>query len=228
MQFIKLLILSLFICHSPLHLVAEQKDSTRDPAAVQSKIIKIEIKGHKKIEKDAILAKLESKVGQAVDLETVRNDIGSLFDMGFFLNITVDENKTSNGTVLTFTVFEKPSISSIVYRGNDELDDEELAETTGLKVYEILNRTKLQDAVEKIEKSYEDKGYFLAKVSYEVIADKKKKTVRVEFNVTENDMVMVKQINIIGAKKVSVSKLKSIIQTQEGGFFSFISDSGGV
>lgn len=190
-------------------------------------ISKIILKGHKKIEAAAIRNKLKSESGKTYDKANVIEDIKSLFKTGYFYDIIVEKESTGkNEVALIYTLIEKPTIVSIEYEGNEDIDTDELEEVTNLKAYQILDNSVLHDAVEKIEKLYEDKGFFLAKVNFEVVDAKKGESVAVHFKIVENDKVVVKNIKFIGNKKLDSDKLKSVMQTKEGGFFSFISGSG--
>jgi len=197
-----------------------------EPHVTGPLVEKIVIKGNRKIEADAIRVKLVSKEGQPFSEENVRNDITELFNLGYFYNVDVDRTEGGTKTVLTYTVTEKPSIAEIQYKGNSELEETELKDTTGIKPYEILNLAKIREAQEKLEKLYEDKGFFLAHVSFKVEPGKDPDTVKLIFDVKENDKVKVKRISFIGNKKMPSGKLKAGMITQEGGFFSFISGSG--
>lgn len=188
-------------------------------------IEKIVIKGNKKIETDAVRSKLVSREGKPYSAANVRQDLQELFNTGFFYDVIVDRSETRPYT-LTYTVVEKPSIAEIVYKGNDEVSDDDLKETTGLKTYEFLNISKIREAVEKIEKMYEDKGYFLARVNYKVEPIEGQQGVRVIFNIVENDKVKVKRISFIGNQQLPSAKLKAAMQTKEGSLFSFISGGG--
>jgi outer membrane protein insertion porin family len=128
---------------------------------------------------------------------------------------------------VTYIVVEKPSIVEILFEGTSELKNEELLETSGLKNYEILSQSKIRDAVEKMQKMYEDKGFFLARIEPKVEDVKPGETVRITFNVHENDKVKVKKITLLGNNKLKDGYLKGRMITQEGGFFSFMSGSGG-
>lgn len=205
---------------------AEPEPESREPAARRTKIVRIAIVGQKKIEEDAIRNKLISKVGEPYSLKRIRKDVAALFKMGYFLNIEVDRSNIKGGVVLTFKVQEKPSIMEIHYKGNDEVDDDEIAEVAGISAYEILDHAKVQEAIEKIEKLYEDKGFFLAKVKSHVQSVNRGQNVELTFHIEENEMVKVKNVHFIGVEKMSKAKLMAAMQTQEGGFFSFISDSG--
>ncbi len=186
----------------------------------------IEVAGNRKIEKDAILTKITSKAGAEYDAATVRADVEALFKLGYFNNIEVDRQVTGKEAVLTYKVLEKPSITEITYEGNSEIKSEDIADATGIKAYQLLNMSKVKEAVEKVQKLYEDKGFFLARVDAEVQNITKDETVRLVFKVRENDKVKVRKITFLGAKHLTETELKSKMITQEGGFFSAMSGSG--
>ncbi len=189
-------------------------------------IKEIKVVGNKKIEADAITEKLVSKVGSAYSKDRIREDVVALFSLGFFNNIEISRDVAGGNVVLTVKVHEKPSIVEIVYEGNSEIKSEEITEATGIKEYQLLNEAKIKEAVEKIQKLYEDKGFFLAKVDYRVVEVAKDETAKVVFTIKENDKVKVKKITILGNKALSDSDIKSKLLTSEGGFFSGLSGSG--
>lgn len=189
-------------------------------------IKEIKVVGNKKIEADAITEKLVSKVGASYFKDTIREDVVALFGLGFFNNIEISREIAGGNVVLTVKVHEKPSIVEIVYEGNSELKSEEITETTGIKEYQLLNEAKIKEAVEKIQKLYEDKGFFLAKIDYRIDEVAKDETAKVVFVIKENDKVKVKKITILGNKALSDSDIKSKLLTSEGGFFSGLSGSG--
>ena len=186
----------------------------------------IHISGHRKIEKDAIAEKLINKVGSPLNLKAVKQEVQILFKTGYFQDIQVSEKPgQKGGIVLTYKVVERPVIASVEYKGNSELDDDELAELTKIKAFEIIDYGKITRGVSDIQKAYEEKGYYLARISYKVKKDKTGE-VKVTFHVEENDQVLVKRISFIGNKNVPSSDIKAYMLTKEGGFFSSLSGSG--
>ena len=198
------------------------------PSLAWSKVIEsIQIRGNRKIEKDAIVTKLSNRKGRPLDMELLKEEVQTLFKTGYFQDIEVSDSPGANGgIILTYKLVEKPSIAQVDYRGNSEIDDDELAELTKLKIYEIIDYGKITRGVSDIQKAYEEKGYFLAKVTYSVEEDKRNGGVKVIFDIQENDQVLVKRISFIGNKQVPSSDIKSRMITQEGGFFSGLSGSG--
>jgi outer membrane protein insertion porin family len=73
---------------------------------------------------------------------------------------------------------------------------------------------------------YEDKGYFLARVTPKIEPVAEGETVRLNFEIEENEKVKVKRITFLGNRSLKDGQIKEVMQTKEGGFFSFISGSG--
>ena len=197
-----------------------------EPAPTGLTIGKIKIAGNKKIENDAVMARIGSKEGAEFTAERVRQDIEALFKTGYFYDIQVDRAQTGKVLDLTYTLVEKPSVVELNFEGNSELETDELREQSGLKAYEILNMSKIREATEKMQKMYEDKGYFLARITPRIEDVSPGETVKLTFKIEENDKVKVKRITFIGNKNITDGKLKSMMATREGGFFSFLSGTG--
>ncbi len=190
------------------------------------KVSEIKISGQKKIEKDAIIARLKTKVGESYEDEKIREDIQNLFKLGFFYDVEVLRTVSSQGVQLEYRVQEKPSMVEITYEGISELKLEDVTGASGLKAYEILNMAKIKEAQEKIQKLYEDKGFFLAKIDVKTEDVVKDETVKVIFKIKENEKVKVKKITFLGNKKLSDNALKSKLMTSEEGYFTGLSGSG--
>lgn len=191
-----------------------------------SKIIKIFVKGNRKIEADAVTSKLISREGENIDMAKLHQDIEAVFKTGYFYDVQIDRTPAEGGSNLTYIVVEKPSVVEIEYTGNSEIEQDELKEQSGIKPFEILNMTKVREAVEKMQKAYEEKGFFLAKITPKITPVKENESVKLTFQVQENEKVKVKRVTFLGNKNLTDGKLKSVMETQEGGFFSFISGSG--
>lgn len=192
------------------------------PALIQS----VEIRGNRKIERAAVLERIQSKVGSAMNPELVRQDIRSIFSLGYFEDIQVDEEPSASGIKLIFRLREKPIVRKIEFEGLDSIEKEDTKELVKIKEFEVLDMGKVNESVEKLIQKYEEKGFYLADVRSEIERDTEKNEASVVFKIQENDKIQVKNINIIGNKVLPDSELKGIMQTQEGGPFSWITGSG--
>ena len=194
-------------------------------AGLIQKIVKIEIKGNRKIEASAILQQIKSKVGKPFWEADISADIKTIFKMGFFLDVTADAISTPEGKEVTFTVQEKGLISEIRINGNKALSKDDIQEVLTIKVKQSLNQEKIKADVEKIKNLYETKGYNNAEITDKVEKDGEK-DFRIIFDIKENDKIYVKSITFEGNEAYSSKELKNMMSSSEYTIFSFFSDSG--
>ncbi len=184
-------------------------------------INKIRIDGLKKIEPESILQKISSAPKKTITNHDLQSDIKRIYSMRFFENVEAHRE----GNDLVFKVTEKPVISSLSFKGNDEFDKEDFEEKIETKSFSILDSFALDEDTEKIKEMYEDKGYYLSQVNYDV-KKRDKGQVDVEFKIKEYDKVKVKKISFVGNKKISDKELKQFMVTREDSLLGFMSDAG--
>jgi outer membrane protein insertion porin family len=190
------------------------------------KIAEIKTVGLRRIERDAILEKITSKLGKEYTKENARKDMDALYDMGYFDNITLDSETTANGIILTYTFVERPVVNEVVFEGNDKLSTSDLEEVIKVKKWSILDVNKAQQDIELLQKHYEEKGYYLAKITYEARPDKDGE-VKLVYKIADYDKVEIKQIVFLNNKVYPSEKLKSLFaETKEGNSVSFLSSAG--
>lgn len=185
----------------------------------------IQVKGAKKVEPEAIIEKVSIKKGEMASNYKIREAIKSIYGLNYFEVVEARHLEQDGKDVLQFFVKEKPIISKINFRGNDELSAEDLKEQIKTKEYGILDVTAIKTDVEAIQKFYEEKGYYLANVGYEI---NKNETggVDLAFVIREFDKVRVKRIMFLGNNEIPDEELKGFMQTREESLFSPLSGSG--
>lgn len=186
----------------------------------------VEVRGNRRIEADAIRARIHTAVGEEQSNEQIRSDILSIFGLGYFEHVEAEEESTSNGVRILFKVVEKPVVVEVHFNGLSEFDADELRGQIETKAFEVLDIHKNQLSTTRMLQMYEEKGFYLADVRSRFELDEAKNQAVVTFDVVENDKVQVKQIQILGNTVVPDSELKKYMQTQEGGPFSWITGSG--
>lgn len=185
----------------------------------------IEVEGNRKVEVEAIIEKLNIKRDEVIDNYLVRKDIQRIFEMKYFDEVEAWHKKSADQNILLFRVKEKPLINKVEFKGNDEINDDDLKEQIKTKEFQILDISTLKADTLALMKHYEEKGFFIAQVSY-TLAEQDNGTTTVTFNIKEWDKVMIKNITILGNKAIGDQELKGFMQTQEETLFSAISGSG--
>ncbi len=190
-------------------------------------VSEIEVRGLKRIEKEAILNKIKSKVNQAVTADRAREDIQAIFSLGYFDDIEVlEEAQTGEKIKLIYIVKERPAISKIDFDGNENIGSSDLKDVIKIKEWSILDLNKVKESAGLIQKHFEEKGYYLAKVSFELKKESDDE-VRLIYKINDYDKIQIKKITFLNNKHFNDDQLKSVFrETKEGGFFSFISGSG--
>ncbi len=194
-------------------------------AIVGERVGNIEIRGNQKIDREAILEKVGTKVGDSVEEEQVRKDILNIHRLGYFDDIKVD----IEGGTLIYTVKERPAVQRIIFFGNDQISTDDLKNVLTIKTYDIYDENLVRDSVRKLQKHYEDKGYYLAKVESSIrpVKEKDKDMVEVLFRVREYDKVKIRKVTFLNNSAFTDDQLKKVLRgTQEGGFFSWATSSG--
>jgi outer membrane protein insertion porin family len=185
----------------------------------------IQVKGNKRIESAAILAMVESKKGDALDPEQLNKDLRAIYKLGFFTDVSIETEEGAKGTVVTFSVREKPSIAQIVFKGNKEEKDKKLKEEVGIKEYSILNRGEIQQSLNRLKEYYHQKGYYNVEIE-ERIEELPQNEVSLIYDIKEGGKIYIKKIEFVGNEKFDDDDLKDIMENSEKGLLSWVTKSG--
>ena len=190
-------------------------------------ITQVRIEGNRRVEPEVIKRALKNKVGQPFDPALTGADIQSLWSLGYFQDIQLLVQRLSGGGIAyVVRVAERPSIREWRLQGNEELSKDDFKDSIDLKPYQILDLDAVRRNVKKIQEKYVEKGFFLAEVTYRIVPVQGTNQADVVFVINEHAKVMVKQVNLIGAEKLSADELKSQMITREGTFFGFLTGEG--
>ena len=121
--------------------------------------------GNTNIPADKILAAAKVKAGDTYDLEKVKKDMQSIYDLGQFLDISVNFTEVPEGVKVVYNVLENPVWKEVAFKGNTIVAVDKLRSMITLPKGSVTNTRALSTNLREIEKYYHDQGYILAKVS---------------------------------------------------------------
>ncbi len=191
----------------------------------RQKVAQVVITGNRRIEAEAVKRITKTRQGDVYSGEYIRDDVKSIYKMGYFGDVRVEATDTRQGKIVTFRVTERETIGNIKVEGNEELDDEEIKEVIESRRGSISNVNTLRGDLAAIENLYKEEEYHHVKVTYEMRPVSENRA-DVEFIIEEGDKVFVKTISFEGNEAYDDDKLKDLMETQEKGFFSWITSSG--
>ncbi|MGE4560529.1 MAG: outer membrane protein assembly factor BamA [Desulfobulbus sp.] len=182
--------------------------------------------GNERIDSGAILQKISTKPGDLYDPSTLREDLKSVFALGYFDNVEIEAKDTEAGKQIIFRVTEKPLIGSVVINGADEIKEEDVRDAAGITANSILNPYKVNEAVQKIKDLYKSKGYFNTEVNGQITTAENGKAA-VLFTIKEGEKISIEEISFTGNSNFSAGELKDVIQTSTHKWWlSWLTDAG--
>jgi len=185
----------------------------------------IEVEGGRRIEPDVIFLRIRTKEGDRVDRKTIREDIRTIMETGYFRQVTVEALPVEGGVKIVYHVEERPTIREVRYEGVKKLEEDDLKEVVTIQPNTFLNIGALKENVEKIRKLYANEGYFRADVEYEAEPCGNNQ-VNVVFKVQENEEIKVRKVLFLGNERFSDKQLSGILQTKKKSMLSFITSAG--
>ena len=186
-------------------------------------IVDMQVRGNGKVESDAILTLLKTQKGDLVESEKIREDIQTLYELGYFSDIRFFRQPVGGGVNIIVQVVEKPAITKIEFEGLLELTEEDFKEKLETKLYTIVNESTITADLRVIEKQYTEKGYYLASASYKLESDGANE-VTLKFVISEGGLVQVGSVEVLGNEFYSdadiINKLASRPYARQQSFSS--------
>jgi outer membrane protein insertion porin family len=189
------------------------------------KIVDIEVQGNERIEADAIIKIISGNTNKVYSGQKISEYIKSIYKMGYFDDIRIEKQDVKDGKKIIIHVKEKPTLKSIIIKGNRIYEDSQITKQINMKKGSIINIFKMQKAVVSIKELYTKKNYHNMEVSYE-IKNVKNNQANIEIKIKEGEKAQITNIEFIGNNVYPDKKLKKIIKTKEKGFFSWLTQSG--
>ena len=163
-----------------------------DSFTVQS----IKIKGLDRINESTVLNYIPLQTGQHIDNSETAHIIRSLFNTGFFDDISLWRENNS----LIIEVKERPAIGRITVTGNKEVKTDNLMNTlkdAGLAEGRTFDKATLERVRNELERVYFSHGKYAVNIKTEV-KDEPRNRVSISIDINENQVAKIKEINIIG------------------------------
>ncbi|MDM8537971.1 outer membrane protein assembly factor BamA, partial [Desulfobacterales bacterium HSG17] len=191
----------------------------------RERVAKIQVKGNKRIEADAVKRIIKTKEGDVFLAKSLSEDLKAVYKMGYFEDIRIESEESPKGKIITFNLKEKSSVRKIRFSGNKLYENDEINESLTVKTGSVLNIVRVQNNVSRIESLYKEKNYHNAKITYK-IRPVDNNQADIEFIIDEGDKVRIKNIEFIGNNAYTSEDLKDLMKSSEKGFWSWLTSSG--
>lgn len=196
------------------------------------KILGISVEGNTVAQPSAIIFNSGLKVGDEITLtrvgdmlipgDKVRNAVKQLWALRIFKKVSVEvENQVGDGVYLLIRVEEYPRLDDIIIEGNKAVSTRDIKNKINLVRGQVIAENRLTSVASEIKKVYEEKGYFLADVKFEVIPTKEGRA-NLKVKINEGRKISIKKIIFDGNVKVKDGDLKGAMKdTKEKKWWMF-------
>ena len=184
-------------------------------------VAEIRVRGNKRIEANAIKARVATKPGQPFNPGTVASDVREVYALGFFRNVRVLTEMSTAGRILTFDVEENPVVRQVTVTGNEAIEGDKVRDTLTLTTGSTLDYPLLFENRERIKGLYRAEGYYLARVTYQ-IEEISGDAVSIHFEVTEGEKLPLDEIEFSGNEHFDTEKLVDSIKTKRRRWYSLV------
>ena len=189
-------------------------------ALSQFKINEIIVSGNNEISSETIVAISGLSKSNNLSANSINEGFRRLSDSGLFQNVELNPV----GSRLIISVIENPIINKVDFEGNKIFKDSFLLSVISSKSRTPFSKGVIDEDVRQILQIYREKGRFKAIINpQKVILEEG--GIGLVFSIKEGPRTEIKSINFIGNKKFSDARLRSVIESSQKNFFSFISTS---
>ncbi len=194
----------------------------RDEGEAPGEVVaEVRVEGNRRIERDAILARVGTRPGEPYRPGQIARDVKEIHALGFFKDIRVSSERTPKGRVVTFHVEENPVVRRISIEGNDSISAEKIRDALTLTTGSTLDIPLLLENKVRIESLYRAEGFYLAEAGYE-IEPLAGDSVGVHFRITEGEKLRLAEIRFEGNEALSDDELRRGLKTKPWRLWSWV------
>jgi len=168
------------------------------------KILGISVEGNTVVQPSAIIANSGLKVGDEISFtrvgnilisgDKIRNAIKQLWALRVFKKVSIEiENQVGDGVYLLIRVEEYPRLDDVIVEGAKAISVKDIKNKINLVRGQVIAENRLTSIANDIRKAYEEKGYFLVDVKFDIIPTKEGRA-NLKVSINEGKKISIKKI----------------------------------
>jgi len=177
-------------------------------------VVGVEVRGN--VLTDSVLVRRTFGIepGDTLTPTAVSEGIKALFALGFYSDIRAKVRKAGDGWVLVIQVEEWPKIFERKFKGNENIDDDDLAKDSEITVGSIVKGSEIEKERRRIEELYSEKGYPNAVVTPKIKPLPGGRETILIFEIDEGERVRVVDLLFEGNQAFPDDKLRGVVKTK--------------
>lgn len=176
-------------------------------------ILSVTVEGNRTVSQHKVLSHMQSRTDRIFDSDAFNRDIGELYRTNLFEKIDPQFKQTDEGVHIRLVVREKPTVKSVVFHGNEAIDDRQLKKHCGLDIGDPTGPSAVNAARNRILEYYQDQGFNNADV--QVFSGNKLGDRDIVFKISEGNVERIEDIQFVGNVAFSSALLKAKIKSRD-------------
>ena len=145
--------------------VAQAQPENRLAQYLGKTITKQMVTGSTVLSEEEVLAVLKTKPGMELTEIGLSEDLGAIYDMGWFYDLRPEFKEVPEGVQVIYHVLENPTYSKLNLVGNTVIDKQKINALFNLEEGSVVNLKDINRRVLKLGEEYRQAGYILARVT---------------------------------------------------------------
>ncbi len=219
-EVLTVVLISILVIFLPFGVASQEAD---EEGATKYVIGEIKLSGNEKVSDQEILAELGLETGDSVTKTELKKRIQAVRDMGYFKAVESDSEVADGEINIGLEFQEYPVLEEVKFEGVSLLGQnklKKLLKDAGVKKGEVINKTELNEGLNKITNKYEEKGYpFVTTGNVQIssslvieVIEGELASLRVEGLETVPEEVALGMINVPKGKPVKLDALRESYQ----------------
>lgn len=176
-------------------------------------IVALDVRGAHTIETTTIVSRSGLVIGGTADPAAVREAVKAVYRMGYFDDVSIEQEPTAGGVRVTIVVAERPVLGEVRYEGYDGVGLDKLKEQVTLAEKTFIDLRAVSAAAAKLQQYYLGEGYADARV-IPVTKTTGPGTVSVTFLIEEGGRSKIRKVAFEGNREVGAKRLQKAISTK--------------
>ncbi len=174
-------------------------------------VVGMEIVGNRSISQHKILSHMQTRVDRNFDDKQLQADLHELYRTELFRKITPTVRDVEGGVIVRLEILEQPTVTEVVYHGNQRMDERLLKKHSGIDKGDPINPFSVDMAKQRLTDLYHEHG--MNQASIQVLEGNKAGDRRVFFEIAEGPLERIWEIrfegNVIFSDAILATKIKS-------------------
>lgn len=207
-------------CPLLLFLAVASPDLVRSQTPPGDQVIEsVQVVGNQSIPTERIVNLTRLGLGDRLTSMAARHAVERLWATGLFTDVRLLTGEVEGGSLaLTIRVVEAPVVREVVVEGAEKLSAKDIRQKIGVIPGDRVRPGLLAQGRRRVLDQYEEKGYFLARVSTQ-LEEFEGGGKRLRVVIGEGRKVAIRHIEFLGSEAFSDDRLRGEMKTKTEGFF---------